>query len=777
MRKLLLFLLVGTLSIAIACSSASQVQSDSGPSLDGPDLPAADLLAGADTIADNTISEGGSHPEDVATRPGDAPAAETVVPPLDVAADGTEVVFIDVQEVPLDVMSDLADIVAADVAQQPADITPDLCPGDCSDQECGDDGCGGNCGVCTNGYECDNGLCVNNGICLPVPKPAPAAPEPLPAMSPAGQTETITANGFTDDYLFDGTGYLKVGTRREWGATIVFFGMTEAGPGMNLSNTIDANDTGREVQVAFYDAARIMQGCAWNASCQTNPGAACPSSITYLGWNPVQGGNQCNIGSGIKWVNAEPGVLEAGVQPRHWNPDWEMADCSDGGCNDPNKKQLVADVLYTQRLRFVSTHVVEMQMTVENLAAIDHVVTHQEFPTLYAVYGKNGTANLNVLLDSDGNQIAIDQPANDGFFVKNFSSDGGWATLQNGTLDYGVAIYYENRLTGFQGWQKAGVFNNVRSVFAFGIPALATVRARAYLVLGGYDTVAGIIKGLDATLPPFGTLESPILDAQVGENMAVSGWALDNKGVASLMMTVDGQQFAPLPLNTERADVCAMYPGYSQCGLVGFSHSVSTTGLSPCPHLLEVVATDTDGNSRVIARTRITLGEVPPECQNDADCDNSDPCTADTCAAGKCLHAPQPCLPDTVTIYRYFLSGGNQDHMFGTSPNPPQGYAFEGAQFELFDGEGPGLIPLYQLYCSGCVNHLQSTSPNEGAPAYQSEGILGYCAANASPETPHALRRLYNAQASDHFVSINTEEWSAAQSVGYVLEGVLCYTP
>ena len=79
---------------------------------------------------------------------------------------------------------------------------------------------------------------------------------------------------------------MKVGIRREWGATIIFFGMTGGGPGTNNTNTIDSNDTGREVQIALYDSTRIVQGCAYNASCQTTGAVCFPLSITYLGWNP-----------------------------------------------------------------------------------------------------------------------------------------------------------------------------------------------------------------------------------------------------------------------------------------------------------------------------------------------------------------------------------------------------------------------------------------------------------------------------------------------------------
>jgi len=34
------------------------------------------------------------------------------------------------------------------------------CPKQCAGKECGDDGCGGSCGDCPEGYGCDSGICV-----------------------------------------------------------------------------------------------------------------------------------------------------------------------------------------------------------------------------------------------------------------------------------------------------------------------------------------------------------------------------------------------------------------------------------------------------------------------------------------------------------------------------------------------------------------------------------------------------------------------------------------
>ena len=47
-----------------------------------------------------------------------------------------------------------------------------------------------------------------------------------------------TVNGFTDDYLLRADGEMKVGIRREWGATIIFFGMSGGGPGIGIEDRV-----------------------------------------------------------------------------------------------------------------------------------------------------------------------------------------------------------------------------------------------------------------------------------------------------------------------------------------------------------------------------------------------------------------------------------------------------------------------------------------------------------------------------------------------------------
>ena len=56
------------------------------------------------------------------------------------------------------------------------------------------------------------------------------------------------------------------------------------------------------------------------------------------------------------------------------------------------------------------------------------------------------------------------------------------------------------------------MFNNIRSKFPFAIPAFGTVKGRADLVLGHYDTIATEVSALQTGLAPFGSVDSPAAD-------------------------------------------------------------------------------------------------------------------------------------------------------------------------------------------------------------------------------------------------------------------------
>ncbi len=445
-----------------------------------------------------------------------------------------------------------------------------------------------------------------SGSCTPV-VPAPDKDAWQMRLPSAGFGGIVTASsgGHNDVFLKSPTDYIRIGARLDWGGTVVFFGLT-SNP---QSNVIDANDTGRELQIALYDPTRAMQQCAWNASCQSSP-STCGNSITFLGWDPVQGGDECGHGAPVLSYGQVGDGLQVLVQPLQWNPDWAKPDCTQSSCG---AQGVPVQVQYRMVFRFVSEHVVEVETEVSSQESFSHPSTAQEFPTLYVSHG-GSVPDLPLLLDAAGQTVGLSTPGNDGFYYDNFTSPGPWVTWQNTASNYGVGIAMDQGVRDFQGWRGDGVtapyFHNVRARVAFGLAAGGVVRGLSYLALGGFATVQSELEKALGKRPPFGTVDSPASGTTTtytpGSPIQVAGWALDTDPVAQVDIQVDGVSVAQLPVSGNRPDVCAVYPMYAGCPNVGFAGSVPTDGLSSCAHLLRVVARDAQGNASVLGERLIT---------------------------------------------------------------------------------------------------------------------------------------------------------------------------
>jgi hypothetical protein len=426
----------------------------------------------------------------------------------------------------------------------------------------------------------------------------------------AGAISSAVSGVHTDVFLdspasaTQAAGYIRIGARLDWGGTIVFFGLG-ADP---TSNVIDANDTGRELQIALYDPQRVAQGCAYNASCAVTP-SSCPVSISYLGWDPVQGGDRCGHGGTVLSHGPMGDGLRLVVQPLQWNPDWSRPDCTQSACGPSG---VPVNVSYTFDLRFVSTNVVEIATEVTSQETISHDVTAQEFPTLYVSHGQGGP-DLPVLRDSSGASPAMATPANDGFFYGTFTSPAPWVSWQDQASDYGVALAMDQGVRSFQGWRGNGTtapyFHNVRANLAFGLPAGGTVRGISYVALGSFGTVSSLMSSTLSRRPPFGTLDAPAAagGATGGNAVHVAGWVLDTAHLATVSVLLDGQLLQTLPVAASRPDVCALYPAYDGCPGVGFDGTVPAPALADgCAHLLRVLAADGDGNVTVLGERAIS---------------------------------------------------------------------------------------------------------------------------------------------------------------------------
>ena len=70
---------------------------------------------------------------------------------------------------------------------------------------------------------------------------------------------------------------------------------------------------------------------------------------------------------------------------------------------------------------------------------------------------------------------------------------------------------------------------------------------------------------------------------------------------------IDEAVHVPLTYGTSRPDVDTVWPGYPGDDLVGFIGTHDFGPADECPHLIEIVATDTDGNQRTIWNSLVTV--------------------------------------------------------------------------------------------------------------------------------------------------------------------------
>ena len=509
-------------------------------------------------------------------------------------------------------------------------LTGSCCTPSCGGQQCGDDGCGGQCGDC-GPFTCVAGQCVIE--CAEVAEPEPIDLGSLPTL--ATEAETKSASGFVDHFLTSPTGPARVGVRENWGGTIVYFG---SGP--SVTNVLDDTNGTRGITAALVDPDRAWQGCAYNASCVSQPTAACPKTHPFVGWQPALGINECGVLPALDSVVAEAGVIRTELTLLQRNPDWAASGCTNAACVTPGQDAPLSDVRYTQTVRFVAPTVLEVQTTLKNLSSTDHAAGKHAVPLVFG----SSAAGITLVVDSDGAAITIDEPTPDGGATVEFTSPAGWAAIQSASKSQGVAIVPEHDGTSFRAAVDPAGGVSLHAALPFALAPGAQVQTRTYLMLGSFLGVAAGVGALAESLGPHGQLEQPGPEQTVSKTIAISGWALDNGAIESVEVLLDGApvEVSRVDVGIARPDVCDKAPGYDGCATSGFQGAASLAGVTPCAHLVEVRATDDAGHTRVIGRARVNV-VAGPYCPTDESCEDGDSCTLDTCdSLLGCVGGPKP---------------------------------------------------------------------------------------------------------------------------------------
>ena len=199
--------------------------------------------------------------------------------------------------------------------------------------------------------------------------------------------------------------------------------------------------------------------------------------------------------------------------------------------------------------------------------------------------------------------------------------DTVWA--QMGSLGAGILVYHAHEGRGIRPLAYADALDRalesgglelVRSFphgggldFVF-VGAAAPWKDR---VVAGADSAAGRslyastvadLRAREAALsPPFGSLDAPSEDALVSPGDWGFGWALDDSGVAEVLVAADGGAPVPAIHPARRAGLGALYPDYPDAENGGFSFHVPD--LAPGPHRLSVTFVANDGGRTSVTRS------------------------------------------------------------------------------------------------------------------------------------------------------------------------------
>ncbi len=159
----------------------------------------------------------------------------------------------------------------------------------------------------------------------------------------------------------------------------------------------------------------------------------------------------------------------------------------------------------------------------------------------------------------------------------------------------------QNIAPGFQSGFTASRFTN----------GPHTVMVKVYFSDGRVFELGRRTITIDNTLnqPPFGNLDIPDLAASYNASgsFPVVGWAADTDGIGRVNILIDGGIVQSAMYGDSRPDVGNTFPDFPAALFSGFIANVDTTRIQDGVHLLEVVAIDRLGLTKLIGRRQVQI--------------------------------------------------------------------------------------------------------------------------------------------------------------------------
>jgi N-acetylmuramoyl-L-alanine amidase len=138
-----------------------------------------------------------------------------------------------------------------------------------------------------------------------------------------------------------------------------------------------------------------------------------------------------------------------------------------------------------------------------------------------------------------------------------------------------------------------------------------TVMVKVYFADGRVFELGRRTINIDNTLnqTPFGSLDIPDQAAQYNASgsFPVSGWAADTDGIGRVDVMIDGGILQSAMYGDPRPDVANTFPDLPAAAFSAFVANIDTTRIQDGVHLLEVVAYDRLGLSKLIGRRQVQI--------------------------------------------------------------------------------------------------------------------------------------------------------------------------
>jgi hypothetical protein len=147
--------------------------------------------------------------------------------------------------------------------------------------------------------------------------------------------------------------------------------------------------------------------------------------------------------------------------------------------------------------------------------------------------------------------------------------------------------------------------------FSFGPNSI--LEGDVYVIAGDITHARQVIYDLHNNIPavdiatPVTTVDTPVPNQQLSGTFSVAGWAFDDTAVAKVDVYVDGTLAGTATYGISRPDISQDWPNAP--ANVGFTFSLNTATYPNGNQVIQVRATDTNGNGAV-------MPDVPVSIQN-----------------------------------------------------------------------------------------------------------------------------------------------------------------